>query len=473
MSILQSPQARRTVAVIGGGFTGGLFALKLSAARPDWTVLLIEPKSRLGRGLAYGACANHHVLNVPVSRMEVGLEPDFTSWLCGRPALLQEGLEESGGALLDAFVPRYLFGDYLEQLLNAAISGAGGLRRISGEAMALSAAPRQVVLDDGRVIPADMVVIATGNLPPISPSWANASGRVIADPWAPEALENIGTSDRVLLVGTGLTMIDVLLSLQAKGYRGDLHAASRHGLLPQPHRAGGRWRPVLRAGISPKEALWTVRAHIREAERRQVPWQRVFDAIRPAVASVWHAWSIGQKAQFLRHLRAIWDVHRHRMASRVARRVEHWIAEGRLRVSAARILSLVDEGETAVATLKPRGGGQQRLHVDWVINCTGPQLDLRRAGNPLLDNLQRLGVACSDPLGLGLESVDCALRASNGAVSNWLYALGPLTRPAWWEIVAVPEINAQVDRLVRKLAQSPGQSAHTLSAQFLDMGAGI
>jgi uncharacterized NAD(P)/FAD-binding protein YdhS len=473
MSSRNLPDAGKKVAVIGGGFTGSLFALKLSRARPDWTVLVIEAQNRLGRGLAYGACANHHVLNVPVSRMELGLEPDFTSWLRGRPALLQDALDESGGVLSDAFVPRYLFGDYVEQLLHDGFAGSTGLRRICGEAVALSNSPRQIVIDGGRAIAADIVVVATGNLPPLRPSWAGASRRVITDPWAPGALAGIGMSSRVLLVGTGLTMIDVLLSLQAQGHQGALHAISRHGLLPRSHRSGGGWRPVLRAGASPKEALWTVRLHLREAERRHIPWQRVFDAIRPAVASVWHVWTIGQKAQFLRHLRAIWDVHRHRMPARIASQVERGISEGRLEISAGRILFLADQNEAVTATIRLRKGGEACLDTDWVINCTGPQLDLRRAGHPLLDSLQRLELAYSDPLGLGLESADCALKSPNGAVSNWLYTLGPLTRPDWWEIVAVPEINAQVDRLVRKFAQAPSQPAPALSAQFLDMGAGI
>jgi uncharacterized NAD(P)/FAD-binding protein YdhS len=464
----------RVIAVIGGGFAGSLFALKLSVIQPGWTILLVEANARLGRGLAYGACGPQHILNVPVSRMEVGLEPSFADWLIQRPGRLREALEESGW-LTDAFVPRHLFGDYLEQHMFAALArkGNGGIRRVHGEAMAISQMPRQIMLDDGRALAVDAVVLATGNQPPALPFRAKPSDRIVVDPWAPGALDDIGSQTPLLLVGSGLTMIDVLIALEAKGHAGPVHVVSRHGLLPQAHRPGGSWRPVLSAGVSPRQALRIIRANVREAQSQGIPWQRVFDAVRPAVAAIWHAWSLGQRAQFLRHLRAVWDVHRHRMAERVAVAVERFVAEKRLTVSAGRILAAGEEKTVITAVLRPRAGKTQLLEVGAIINCTGPQIDLRRTAHSLLATLQRQGLVLSDPLGLGLESDDCALKAANGMVSDWLYALGPLTRPAWWEIVAVPEINAQIERLVHKIAKREEAFAQLLPELFLDIGAGI
>jgi uncharacterized NAD(P)/FAD-binding protein YdhS len=462
------------VGVIGGGFAGSLFALKLSAIQPDWTILLVEANARVGRGLAYGACGPQHILNVPVSRMEVGLEPSFADWLTKRPGRLREALEENG-RLTEAFVPRQLFGDYLEQQLSAALegNGNGGIRRVHGEAMAISQKPRQIMLDDGRALAVDFVVLATGNQPPALPLRAKPSDRIVVDPWAPGALDAIGPQTSLLLVGSGLTMIDTLLAIEAKGHEGRIHVVSRHGLLPHAHQPGGSWRPVLAAGVSPRQALRIIRANVREARSQSVPWQRVFDSVRPAVASIWHNWSLAQRAQFLRHLRAIWDVHRHRMAQRVGDVVERLVTEKRLTVSAGRVLVLNEEKNGITAVLKPRTGKAQLLEVGAVVNCTGPQMDLRQSTHPLLAMLQHQGLVHSDPLGLGLESEDCALKASDGTVSDWIYALGPLTRPAWWEIVAVPEINAQIERLVHKIARTAEAFALPLPELFLDIGAGI
>jgi uncharacterized NAD(P)/FAD-binding protein YdhS len=465
----------KTIAVIGGGFSGSLFALKLNALKPEWTILLVETDTRVGCGLAYGACGPQHLLNVPVARMEVGLEPSFADWLSQRPGQLQEALEESGGSLPDAFVPRQLFGDYLEQHVAGALTrgDGGGIRRIHGEVMAISPSPQRLMLDDGRALEADAMVLATGNQPPGLPFRAAPSTRIVADPWSPGALDGVTRDTPLLLVGTGLTMVDVVLALRARGHEAPIHAVSRHGLLPFSHRPGGSWRSVLQPGVTPKEALRTLRAHAGEAQAQGVPWQRVFDAVRPAVASVWHAWTVRQRGQFLRHLRAIWDVHRHRMAARAGALIGEMVANGGLLLMAGRILAVSEDREGIVAVVRPRGGRTRLVEAGVVINCTGPQIDLRKTEHPLFKTLQRQRLIHSDSLGLGLETEDCAVKAPDGSVSSWLYALGSLTRPAWWEIVAVPEINAQMDRLVRKITNEEETVAAQLPALFLDIGAGI
>lgn len=470
MSLL--PPHRPTAAVIGGGFTGSLFALKLALARPDFGVVLVESRQNLGRGLAYGACERHHLLNVPVSRMEVGLQPAFAEWLAGRPGLLAEALNESEGVLTNAFVPRQLFGDYMEQHLSDALSH-GTVRRIQGEVAKIGRSPRRLVLSDGRQLAADMVVLATGNLPSRLPFPVSASDRILADPWRPGILDRIQRDESLLLLGTGLTMVDTLLTLRSKGHKGPIHALSRHGLLPKSHSPGSNWPAFMDIHASPLQALQAIRANIQLAELDNVPWQRVFDAVRPAVASLWHGWTLGQRAQFLRHLRTRWDVHRHRMAERVADTIDELLWDGLLTVTAGRLLAVDDHKDGLTALIRPRGKKAQAVEVDYLINCTGPAMDLRITQHPLLGDLLLQGLVRSDPLGLGLETKDCATVGADGSSSDWLFALGPLTRPAWWEITAVPEINAQVDGLVRRLVHSPGQSTTALSAQFLDMGAGI
>src|SRR3990167_8274415 len=139
-----TPQARRTLAVVGGGFSGALLALKLTRARPDWRVVLVEASSRPGRGLAYGACAPSHLLNVPVARMEAGLSPAYGDWLAGR-AEMAEALAESGGEMSAAFSPRELWGQYLQQQVAAArvTDNGPGLTVLRGEAVRLLDAPRR------------------------------------------------------------------------------------------------------------------------------------------------------------------------------------------------------------------------------------------------------------------------------------------------------------------------------------------
>lgn len=464
-----------TVAVIGGGFTGSLFALKILKARPDWAVLLVEDRERLGRGIAYGACEAQHLLNVPVCRMELGLEPGFGAWLRTRPGLLQDALVESNGHLEDAFVPRQLFGDYMEQRLSDALLSTDGwrLRRVRGVATRIEENPRQIVLADGSVHPIDAVVLATGNLASRLPFSAPDSERIVQDPWSGDALFGIDTDASVLIAGTGLTMVDTLVSLKARGHTGPIHAVSRHGFLPKTHRPGGTWPAFLDPSQSPREALKIFRANISMAEKRGVPWQRVFDAARPAVASLWHAWSIGQRAQFTRHLRALWDVHRHRMAERVATVIDELLWNGKLTITAGRVLAIDEHKDGITAVIRPRGEKALMVDVDVIVNCTGPATDIRRSSNPLLENLLRRGLVHSDPLGLGIETRESAAVDAGDAVLDWIFVLGPPTRPAWWEITAVPEIKAQIDRLVNRLSVTDIGDFPSLSAIFLDIGAGI
>lgn len=464
----------KTVVVVGGGFAGSLFALKMAQARSDFRVVLVERQARRGRGLAYGACAPHHLLNVPVSRMELGLTPGFAQWLEAKHfAALQDALAESGGDLASAYVSRELFGDYLQQR----IDGAAGIVLLRGEAVrALDPPSRGVMLEDGREIKADLVVLATGNQPPRPPHVEDGSfydtPNFVPDPWARGAFDGLDPEVDVALLGTGQTMVDIALTLSARGHRGTLHAVSRHGLLPHVHKAGGKWEPFVKP--APPRALMTIiRAQVKQAMAQGVPWQRVIDAVRPNIGQVWHAWSESERTLFLRHLRARWDVHRSRMAPRIARDVQALIARGQLTVSAGRIRAYRARPGGVEIELA-RHGATRRLSVSSVVNCTGPRGDLGRTAIPLIADLRRRGAIVPDPLGLGIETDDCAARDSHGRASAWLFALGPLTRPAWWEITAVPEIAVQIDRLVRQLAQpQQPQATAPLAEAFVDLGAGI
>jgi|SRR5215217_635661 len=474
----EPPAGSRTVAIVGGGFSGSLLALKLVATRPDWRVTLIEPGDRPGRGLAYGACAPSHLLNVPVSRMETGLTPRFVDWLTAHGGM-DEALAESGGDLTAAFAPREFLGQYLAERV-AEARAAGALTVLRGEAVRMLDAPRRgLVLLDGREVEADTVVLATGNLPPRPPlpadHWLRDEPAFVVDPWARGALEGLDPDAPVLLLGTGLTMVDIALKLAEDGHRGPMTAISRRGLLPAGHRYGGEWSPFLSDLLpaSPLALSRAIRAEVRRADAEGQPWQRVIDAVRPAIASIWSSWTPAQRRQFLRHQRPRWDVHRHRMAPRIAARTHALIDSGQLTVRGGRLRDWRKAGGLLEATLTPRGGGApETIAAARIINCTGPRSDLQGLEVPLFADLARKGLIAPDVLGLGLETDDCAVLGARGEVSTWLYALGPLTRPAWWEITAVPEITAQVDGLVHTLAQdAPG--APTLAAAFLDLGAGI
>ncbi len=481
---LNEAPAARSIIVIGAGFSGTLAALKLLARDATLHVQLVEGSGRVGRGLAYGACSPGHLLNVPVGRLEVGLTPGLGQWLAGRHDELGVALEESAGSLADAFVPRALFGDYLEERLRVAASAVGPSRLevIRSEAVSLLELPRQgVLLRDGRELLADAIILATGNMPPKAPLPPRSPVRddpaFIADPWSPGTPDDPDRDACIVLVGTGLTMVDTVLRLRDDGHRGPIHAVSRRGLTPLEHRFGGAWPPFLEldATRSPLALMRSVRAAAAAAMARGIPWQRVIDAVRPSTSRIWTGWSRAERRRFLRHVRPYWDAHRHRLAPRIADRLQAALRGGDLTIWSGGMVGCRSQGGGIEVDVRARGqSGLRTLRASRLINCTGPRSDFASLGMPLFASLRRRGLVHPDELGLGIETSDCAVCGRDGCPSTWLFALGPLTRPAWWEITAVPEIAAQVDHLVAVLVPAEADRDHpSLARSFVDLGAGI
>ena len=438
----------KTVAVIGGGLSGSLFALKLSRARPDFAVIVIESGRRLGRGLAYGACAPEHLLNVPVSRMEVGLAPSFAVWLerddrrprpRWRPALV-----ESGGDLQAAFAPRALFGQYLQTRVSEALIVGDGPRTDGGAwGSPYGSEPGRLVERATGRWPRDRSRHRGAGHRKHVTARARRSGHLALrqhDMFVPDPCGSPGRPGREwprtmpsCCLGTGLTSVDIVLKLNAAGHRGPMLALSRRGLTPHVHAGGGAWPAFLEEALpaSPRALLRLFRDEVARARAAGVPWQRVFDAARPAVPAVWRGWSLSQKRQFLRRLRPRWDVHRHRMAPRVAACFEALIDSGRLRIAAGRVTAyrrLADAGGAGVEIAYSGRGGDGRFVACHVINCTGPRRDLAQCGLPLLADLREQGLATPDALGpgLGLETDDGALLDDRRRPSARLFALGAL-----------------------------------------------
>ncbi len=477
----------KSFCIIGGGFSGALLAIKLASAQPQAKVTVVERDRRAGVGLAYGHCSDFHLLNVPVSRAETGLSPSFSEWLAGCGADLTDATEESGGVLAEAFVPRALFGRYMEARLAKALSFATGegLTRVRGDAVRLEDGLRRaVILADGRRVEADIVILATGNMPPQRVTVPEGGAALeedcfVPDPWAADAFDGLAEDAVVLLIGAGLTMVDIALLLNGQSQRRRFVAMSRHGWAPSRHAPGGQWARFLSGAEvgTPWQILRLIRTELAHAEKRGVPWQRVFDAARPDAAKVWRNWSVKARAQFLRHLRTRWDIHRHRMAPRIARAVDTIVDEGRLEILAGRITALVRRPDGVMVHIKRRGGGDATLGpVAKIVNCTGPRSDFAHLEIPLISDLRRKRLINPDHLRLGLETDQSALIDGDGRPSSWLYAIGPMTRPALWEVTAIPEINAQIDALVSRLNLYAGAvrpALEPLDLAFADLGAGI
>lgn len=413
------------VAIVGAGYSGTVAAAEVARSAPGAEILLIEKTGRFAAGAAYSTTSPGHLLNVRARNMSaLAAEPDhFADWAAAR------------GHDPDDYVPRREYHLYLAELLDS----VPGVTRVTGEAVAVESGA--VVLESGERIGCDCAVLAGGNHPSRLPSMFGPLA--IDDPWSAEGKAAVARAaeggGELLLVGTGLTMVDMAVSLEEAGFAGRIAAVSRRGLVPRPHVAP----PVAPFERAPPARLRDLVRKVRSVS----PWRASVDGLRPFSAALWQGLDEAEQRRFLRHLRPWWDVHRHRIAPAVAARIQAMRDDGRLEVMAGRIVA-VDGGTVTIA---PRGGGELRRSFAAAVNCTGPQGDIRRIEDPLIRQLIAGGRARPDRLGLGLE-VDRSSRVVGDGPSPALYAIGPLSKGAFWEIVAVPDIRVQAAAVAKAIA---------------------
>jgi uncharacterized NAD(P)/FAD-binding protein YdhS len=444
-----------TVAIIGGGFTGATLAAQLlHKSGGTISVILIERNARLGRGVAYGTRCTEHLLNVRARNMSA--YPDdpehFLRWA---------RLNHDPAVTPDDYLPRRLYGDYAAALLQQEIERhPGRLEHVQGEAVSLARVEgaAEIRLRTGRTLFANKVAIALGNFPPGDPRLPGKtphSQRYVPNPWAAGVPGDLARDSSVLLVGSGLTSVDVAITLRESGFGGTIHMLSRRGLLPQTHKATAACQPFWdhSSPISARGLLRLIRTQIEAAEQSGSDWRAVVDSLRPGTQEIWRSLSLPEQRRFLRHVRSYWDVHRHRVAPAVGARLASQIQNGQIKTHAGRITAYAEDGEGIDVSYRDRQNGElKRLRVGRVINCTGPESDVRKVDNPLLTNLIREGMVRPDPLHLGLDvSQDGALIDADGAASDFLYTIGPVRKGSLWETIAVPELRVQVSELANTL----------------------
>ncbi|WP_309602086.1 FAD-dependent oxidoreductase [Sphingomonas sp.] len=422
----------KRVAIIGAGFGGTMTAVQLAKRGID--VTLIGRAPQVGMGVAYSTEDPAHLLNIPAVKM--GAWPDAPG-----------DFADATGADPEAYVPRMLFGRYLRDILEAS-----AVTVIEGEAIGIE--PGWTVrLGDGSRIAAEAVVLAPGNQSPDALPFARDLPEHLfaADPWGQAGraviAKAVASGGDVLVVGSGLSMIDVAMSLDAAGYCGKLVAVSRRGQMPRIQLE--TMSQVPSSDDAPSGSLRALSRWVRQRSGA-IEWRDVVDSVRPRTHELWASLSLDDQRRFMRHARPWWDVHRHRIAPKAGAIVERMMAEGRMEVLGGRVQSLVEADGAIDAIIRQRGAAKndpvRRFAVG--INCTGPLHAIARTRDPVLRSLLDAGLAEPDALGIGIN-VDDGVRVI-GADRMW--AMGSLGKARYWEIIAVPDIRVQAVEVANAIA---------------------
>lgn len=475
------------IIIIGGGFSGASAAVQLARKIADpIAIKVIEPAAELGAGLAYSTDDPVHRLNAITAAHSIDVADPFhfTDW-CREQGLAQ-GDPDALVANGEMFVRRRDFRRYLKETVaaHAAMSNGSTITHVRERAsdLRLTRDGVHVVLESGEETAADMAILAPGNPPWRQPAWASGSGaghpRIFLEPMR-SGLNGIPAEAKVLVVGAGLTALDIIASLTARGHSGPITAISRRGMRPQAQAprilappADPPEPPVvpldLLQGVLPDyvtgdpltalELLRGMRRHAARTAEEGMGWQAGFDAVALPLSRIWPRLPLAEKQRVLRHLRPFYDAHRFRTPPMTDAAVRLCEAAGQVafRKATIRALDVADE-DRLVAQLHGPGRVSRQEAFDAVINCTGLDSAGTLHHDRLLASLHQQGMVTSHPTGLGIVTdEENRIVSASGGIAPQVRAIGALSAGVFGDPLGVFFISAQVHRLIPGMARQMG-----------------
>jgi uncharacterized NAD(P)/FAD-binding protein YdhS len=440
-------KAMAHVIIVGGGFSGTALAIHL--ARTSTQALLItvvEPRDNLGGGVAYSTTEPAHRINVPASRMQLSGEEQgaFDRWYRQQPECSLDSVAHCADG--SVYPQRGMFGRYLAEQFALAQQTHPQVTMRHIQASAIAWEGQQLLLSNGETLQGDVLALAISHPPPALPRALQPFAHhaaLIANPWQPGVLDAIDSQTSVAIMGTGLSMADVVASLGTRQHRGPLIAFSRRGQLSRANLSGEWPEWTLAPQNASGTRLWLhhIRAEVARAAEQQIPWQRVLDQVRVQVQEIWQSLALREQQRFVRHLRSWWDVHRYRIAPQVAAVIHTRQQQGSLKVLAARLINISASGPRLELTLRTRNGDIETHQLDHLIVTTGPAHEALTASQPLLQSLSQQGFIRADQLGFGID-VDGQSRTLNHASqpNARLFVVGPAARARFGELMGLPQV---------------------------------
>lgn len=447
------------VIIIGGGLSGSLLAMQLARSPGGSEVVLIEKNPEfLGRGVAYQYDFTHQPLNVVAGGM--GLFPDkpldFVKWLEANHFRYNHLIDQVSP---EAFIPRKIFGDYvLENLEKIQQEVSERLQIRIDEAISIMdfGKRKTVVFASGNALHADHVILALGNFPPAdlfaTHNPVQNDPRYFASPWSDRVYSDIKGDEDILLVGSGLTAVDIVLGLIVRKFRGKVTMLSRRGVFPLPHDLTHQAISItVPENYSPRKMLLWVRYLMRK--NPEVPWSVIIDGLRPYTQKIWLQWIVSDKQYFLKKIRPYWEIARHRIPSASSERLNNMMEKGQLVLKKGTIEE-ASVSSNGIEILYRSESGLNSQVFQKVINCTGPESNYRKVRFPIIVDLIARGKVKIDELGLGIKCTpEGSIINDQGEVEQGIWCIGPMRKAVLWETTALRELREQSSALAAMMEQ--------------------
>ena len=453
-----------SIAIIGGGFCGSMTLVHLARkAKTKIHISLFHKSAPLIRGTAFSTYSESHLLNVAAKNMSAfpNMPNHFVEWLHAKAEYSSSAQEE----ISKLFVPRNQYGEYLEEIWKLSVNDLQPhvtCSFVNTEIISVASNERRYELTalDGHVFSADKIVLASGNQLPRPPLSDNDpflhSPIYFPNPWSEDCVKELKENESVLIIGTGLTMVDVVIGLLENNFKGKILSVSPKGFHILPHRPNEPYTDILQEIKPPYELLnlfRIFRKHIHLVRAAKRSGETVVDALRSKTQEVWQGLSLQDRKKFMTHVRHLWGVARHRLPSSVFASMQGLIKSGRLEILAGRILDIRQEKDVAKVSIQNRKDSTvSSIQVQRIINCTGPESDPARFNSNLYSQMLKDGIICTDDMHLGIKAKsDGCIIDPAGNINENILAVGSLLRGTLWETTAVPELRIQTENIASKL----------------------
>ena len=451
------------IAIIGGGFSGTMTGVHLIRnARAPLEIKLINETDVLNTGIAYNPYSKKALLNVVSSRMSAfASDPDhFLNWV-----MQQDHFRDKDRTLIaNSFLPRYLYGEYLQDIWKDALKQAEG-KKIQVDVISSSVKDLTLLKDsidielkDKSRLSTKYAIIASGNHLPGNPnikgSFFTSSANYFQNPWDIRSVSGINSKEPVLIIGNGLTMVDTVIGLLENGFQGPIVSISPNGFNILPHRHNGLSYTKLVEEIGDKTSLFELvklfNKHMKLIREYGLSAEPLIDSLRSLTQTIWKRLTMAEKRIFMSRLRHLWGVARHRIPLHIHDKLQQLRIEGRLHIVSGKLIDIIGNDDNIIALFYDKKQKQSvQLAVSRVINCTGPETDLLKLDDNYLKNALLKGIICQDELKLGINADPDTFEALNpaGKVQSGLYIMGSNLKGLLWESTAVSELRVQAEKI--------------------------